>query len=110
MPAAPAAVNLGPRHEETAVGRRFHCAVQRLPEAWPSASAVELGLRGEERQPAARAPENALPMLIVERAGPCALGTMLAQHPKLLGIQRAPPLGLVLLDPLGRGGGCIGRI
>jgi hypothetical protein len=61
MTAAAAAVDLGAGHEKAAVGLGFDRTIERRLEAWPSGSAVELGVRGEKRLAAAGAMVNAGP-------------------------------------------------
>src|SRR6185312_6733903 len=68
--AAAGAADLGAVHEEAAVGlggdvRR----VDRREEARPAGAGVELGVRGEERQAAGGADEDAFLVDLVERAG-----------------------------------------
>ena len=69
VPAAEVAVDLGPHHQQAPVSRRAYGIIERLPEAGPSRAAVKLGIRREERVPAARAIILAAPGLLVERAG-----------------------------------------
>src|ERR1700720_2067861 len=68
MPAAAPAMHLGALHQKTPVGFGAHRAVDRSPEARPSGSALELGLRLEERQFAAGAGEDTLAMLVKQWA------------------------------------------
>src|ERR1700752_3000585 len=98
MAAAAAAMHLDPRH---AVGGFFGAAervVERLPEAGPAGAAVELGVGGEQRQVAAGAGEDALAMLLEQRARPRPLGAVLAQDIVLLRRQLRAPFGVGLLD------------
>src|ERR1700722_8625728 len=79
MAAAAATMNLGPQHSEGTVFGLADRVVERLIEARPAGAAFEFGLRGEQRQVAAGAGENALAMLVEQRAGIRALGAFLAQ-------------------------------
>src|SRR6266849_5230149 len=94
MPSAPAAVHFRANHEELAVGRSPDRSLEGGPEAGPARAAVELRVRGKERQVAAGAGIGAAPVLLVERARPGMLRAVLAQHPELLGRQEAAPLRL----------------
>src|SRR5690349_4141323 len=104
MAAAAPAMHLGAGTEPGLVGRSRDRVGQRLEEAWPAGAAVELGSGIIERQAAAGAGEDALAMLVVERAGKGRLGMRLAQHGELrLGQQLAPlRLGLLDLESAGR--------
>src|SRR2546423_10076647 len=66
--AAAAAVNFGPQHAEGPVLGFADRVVQRLIEARPAGAALELGLRGEQRQVATGAGEDAFAMLVEKRA------------------------------------------
>src|SRR5262249_14129085 len=89
--AAAAAMHFGAGHAEGAVLGGADRILQRLVEARPASAALELGVGGEQRQVAAGAGENALAMLLQERARAGALGTLLAQDLVLLRRQlRAP--------------------
>src|SRR3546814_4995517 len=79
MPAAAAAVDLGARIAELAVGRGADRIFQRRPEARPAGAAVIFGLARIERQLAACAQENAGAMLVVQGAGKGPLGRRLAR-------------------------------
>src|SRR5438105_463874 len=92
MPAAAAAMHLGAGHEEAAVGVGLHPVLERRREARPAGAAVELGAGIEQRLAAAGAVIDPGAVLLVERARPGALGTVLAQHPVLLGRQAPAPL------------------
>src|SRR6266446_4291727 len=94
VPAAAPAVNLRARHEETPVGRGPDGPIDRRPKARPAGAAVELRVRLEQGQIAAGAGVGAPGVLLVQRARPRPLGSVLAEHPKLLGRQHRPPLGL----------------
>src|SRR5262245_28115339 len=105
MPAAPTTVHLRARHEEAVVLARAHGVVERLPEARPAGTAVELRLGGEQGKVAAGTGEGAATMLVDERARARALRAVLAQDAELLGREQLPPLGLGVrhLEGLGRG-------
>src|SRR5215469_7497094 len=92
MPAAPAAMNFGSRHEEAAVRFGSDCFVERRPEARPTGAAVEFGVGGEHRLPATGAMVEPGPILLVERARSCTLGAVFSQHPVLCRGQFTPPL------------------
>src|SRR5262245_47278698 len=70
MAAAAAAVHLGPRHAEGAVGVGADGIVERLVEARPTGAALELGLGGKQRQVTAGAGEGTLAVLLEQRTGP----------------------------------------
>src|SRR6202035_4783860 len=74
MAAAAAAVNFGAQHPEGAVLGLADGVLQRLIEARPAGAALEFRLRGEQRQVAAGAGEDAHAMLLQERARTRALG------------------------------------
>ena len=103
MPAAIAAMDLHPGHEEAAVLGFAHRAVQRLPEAGPAGPTLELRIRGEQRLPATGAIERAVPLLHVQRAGPRALRAMLAQHLERRRPQLLTPFVVGKLKRIGRG-------
>src|SRR6202011_6071520 len=69
MAAAAAAVNFGPQHPEGAVFGLAEGVLQRLIETRPAGAALVFGLRGEQRQVAAGAGEDAFAMLLEQRAG-----------------------------------------
>src|SRR6202020_2630239 len=77
MAAAAAAMNFGPQHPEGAVLGLADRVVERLIEARPAGAALEFGLRGEQRQVAAGAGEDALAMLLQKRARTRAFGAFL---------------------------------
>src|SRR5438309_4123960 len=79
MAAAAAAVDFGPQHAEGPVFGLADGVVERLIEARPAGAALELGLRGEQRQVATGAGEDALAMLVQQRARTWALGALLAE-------------------------------
>src|SRR5260370_3307826 len=65
MSAAAVAVHLGARHGEKRVVRCADRIIEGLPEARPAGPAVELGLRGEQGQVAARAGEGSRAQLVI---------------------------------------------
>src|SRR5438309_384093 len=71
---AAAAENLGALHAEGAVGALGDRMGERLPEARPTGAAFELGRGSEERQGAAGAGEDAVPVLLEKRRGAGAFG------------------------------------
>ena len=68
MAAAAAAMNFGAQHPEGAVFGLADGVLERLVEARPAGAALKFGLRGEQRQVAAGAGEDALAMLLEQRA------------------------------------------
>src|SRR5512141_645596 len=80
MAAAAAAVDLGPQHAEGTVLGLADGVFQRLIEARPAGAAFEFRLRGEQRQVAAGTGEDALAMLLEQRARARPLGALLAQY------------------------------
>src|SRR5256885_4043468 len=84
MAAAAAAMHLDPRHAVGAVLGAAERVVERLEEARPARAALELGVRGKQRQIAAGAGESTLAMLLHERARPRTLRAVLAQAIVLL--------------------------
>src|SRR6476659_6581105 len=91
MSTALRAVDLYASHAVAGVGGRRDRAFNRLVEAWPAGAALELRIGREERLATASTVEGAGTLLEVEGAGAGALGTVLAQHVKLLGRQRRLP-------------------
>src|SRR5579863_5592243 len=98
MAAAAAAVNFGPQHPESPVFGLADGVIERLIEAGPAGAALEFGLRGEQRQVAAGASEDALAMLLEQRARARALGALLAQDLILLWRKLRAPFRVGLLD------------
>src|SRR3954447_19464397 len=98
MPATAAAMNLGAQHPEGAVLGLAQRVVQRLVEARPAGPALEFGFRGEQRQVAACAGEDALAVLFQQRARARALSAFLAQDFILLRRQLRAPFGVGLFD------------
>src|SRR5262249_37273241 len=99
-------VHLDAFHEKTVVRRCLDGAPDRRPKARPAGAALELGRRFEQRLTAGRADERACSLFKIERAGPWALGTVLAQHAKLLRCQRLAPLFVALLNHVDRTVAC----
>src|SRR6267143_4590618 len=98
MAAAAAAVDFGPQHPEGAVFGLADGIVERLIETRPAGAALEFRLRGEQRQVAAGAGEDALAMLLEQRARPRTLGALLAQDFILLRRQLRAPFRIGLFD------------
>src|SRR5437764_7325744 len=98
MPAAASAMHLGAAHEKAAVGLGLDPVFEGRPEARPSRAAVEFGSGVEQRLAAGGAVIDPGAVLLVERARPGALGAVLAQDPVLLGVQRATPFLVAVLD------------
>src|SRR5712664_2391524 len=98
MAAAAAAVDFGPQHPEGAVFGLADGVVERLIETRPAGAALEFRLRGEQRQVAAGAGEDALAMLLEQRARTRALGALLTQDLVLLRRQLRAPLRIGLFD------------
>src|SRR5262249_35804152 len=96
--AAAAAMHLGACHEIALVGRGADRVRQRLIETRPAGTALEFRVRGEQRQIAARAGEDAFALLVVERARARALGAAAAQTVVLRRREDAAPLLVALLD------------
>src|SRR5467141_3930137 len=98
MAAAAAAVNFGPQHPKGAVFGLADGIVERLIKTRPAGAALEFRLRGEQRQVAAGAGEDALAMLFQQRARPRTLGALLAQDLILLRGELRAPLRVGLFD------------
>src|SRR5467141_4794409 len=98
MAAAAAAVNFGPQHPKGAVFGPADGIVERLIKTRPAGAALEFRLRGEQRQVAAGAGEDALAMLLEQRARSRTLGALLAQDLILLRRQLRPPFRIGLFD------------
>src|SRR5260370_12189854 len=105
MAAAAAAVNFGPQHPKSTVFGLADGVLERLIKTRPAGAALEFRFRGEQRQIAAGAGEDALAMLLEQRARTGALGPFLAQDFVLLRRQLRAPfrIGLFHLEFL-RGG------
>src|SRR3546814_15952762 len=97
MAAAAAAMHLGARIAEVAVGRGADRAFERRPEARPAGAAVELGLARIARERAAGADEGAGALFPVERAGEGELARRLAQY--ALSERRQPFFPLCVPEP-----------
>jgi len=80
MTTAAVAMHLGADHAEGAILGRPDSVFQRLIEARPTGAALKLGLGREKRMIATGTGENTLAVLIQERAGPGALGALVAQN------------------------------
>src|SRR5262249_56256741 len=94
MAAAAAAMHLDPGHGGGAVLGAAERVVERLPKARPARAAVEFGVGGEQRQVAAGAGEDALAVLLQQRARPRPFGAVLAQDIVLLRRQLRAPFGV----------------
>src|SRR5690348_9830954 len=103
-PAAPA-VHFGALHEEAAVLRCGNGVRQGLIEARPAGAAVELGVRREHRESAARTREGALAFLVIERARERTLGALPTKTVELRGVEHPPPFVLRFLHLERSGGG-----
>src|SRR5262249_12360350 len=90
--AAPAAMHLGAHHAIAAIARGFDRALNRIVEARPAGTALELLLRHEQRLAAPGAGERAETFLVVERAAAGRFGPVPAQHLVLLGREQTAPL------------------
>src|ERR1700722_685369 len=95
---AAAAVNFGPQYPEGAIFMLAHRVVERLPKTRPAGAALKFRCRGEQRQIAAGAGEDALAMLLEKRARPRAFGAFLAQDFILLRRQLRAPFRVGLFD------------
>src|SRR5258708_5732903 len=98
MPAAAPAVNFGAQHPKGAVLGLADGVLERLIETRPAGAAFELGLRGKQRQVAAGAGEDALAMLLEQRARSRPFGALLAQDFILLRRQLRAPFRVGLFD------------
>src|SRR3979490_1883092 len=98
MAAAAAAVNFGPQHPKGGVFGLADGVVEGLIKTRPAGAALEFRLRGEQRQVAAGAGEDALAMLLQQRARTRTLGALLAQDFILLRRQLRAPLRVGLFD------------
>src|SRR4051794_13038176 len=98
MAAAAPAMHLGPEHAKGAILGLADIALDRLVEARPARAALEFGVGGEQRQVAAGAGEDALAVLLEQRAGARPLGALLAQDLILLRGELGTPFGVRLLD------------
>src|SRR3979411_2789598 len=98
MAAAAAAVNFSPQHPKGAVLGLADGIVERLIKTPPAGAALACRLRGEQRQVAAGAGEDALVMLLEQRARTRALGALLAQDFILLRRQLRAPFRIGFFD------------
>src|SRR6201996_8613028 len=96
--AAAAAVNFGPQHSEGAVFALADGVFERLPKTRPAGAALIFRCRGEQRQIAAGTGEDALAMLLEQRACPRSFGAFLAQDFILLRRQLRAPFRVGLFD------------
>src|SRR6266852_3469205 len=96
MAATAAAMHLGPRHAVGAVLCLAEPIFQRLVEARPAGAAFEFGVGRKQRQVAAGAGEDALAMLLQQRARSRPFSAVLAQDLVLLRRQLRAPLGIGL--------------
>src|SRR5271163_2802005 len=96
--ATAAAVDFGPQHAEGPVFGLADGVIERLVEARPASAALELGLRGKQRQVAAGASKGALAMFLQERARTRAFGALVAQNFVLLRRQLRAPFRIGLFD------------
>jgi hypothetical protein len=77
---ASGAVNLGPRHKEFRISACFHdLGIDRLPEARPACTAIELVFRGKQWKVAPGAMVDPRLVVLMERAGKSPLGVLMAQ-------------------------------
>src|SRR5215218_6437092 len=97
MAAAAPAMHFGAGNEQRAVHRGADGVFQRRREARPAGAALELGVGGKQGQLAARAGESSRALLGIERARERLLGSVLAQHAILRGVEDAPPLVVAFL-------------
>ena len=91
MAAATAAMNLGARHEESAILGRSDAALDRLKETRPACAGFKFRSGFKQFLSAACATEHAGALFGVERARAGSFGAMLAQDVKLLRREIAPP-------------------
>src|ERR1700733_6143169 len=98
MAAAAAAVNFGAQHPQGPVLGLADGVLERLIEARPAGAALIFCLRGEQRQVAAGAGEDALAVLLEQRARSGTFGAFLAQDGILLRGQLRPPLRVGLFN------------
>src|SRR6186997_610353 len=94
--AAAAAVDFRARHPERRVLGFANGIVERFPEARPAGAALIFGFRGEQRQVAAGAGEDALAFFFQQWARTWPLGAMLAQDLILLRRELRAPFGVGL--------------
>src|SRR6202048_104248 len=98
MAAAAPALDFGPQHPKGAVFGLADGVVERLIKTRPAGAALEFRLRGEQRQGAAGAGEDALAMLLEQLARSRTLGALLAQDLVLLRRQLRAPFRIGLFD------------
>jgi hypothetical protein len=105
MPAAAAAMFLGPDHSERQVAAVLDRVGQCLIEAGPAGAAVIFGGRVEQRQVAAGAGEDTLAMFLEQGAGESTFGARLAQDPVACRSKPAKPVVRAAPDFKIRSGG-----
>ena len=93
MPAASPAQDLGPVHEQAAVGARDDGAGEWPIEARPAGTAVEFRGRAKQRKGASRTRKRSAAMLHVERTGERPLGPRLAQDVIAVRAEQLLPFG-----------------
>src|ERR1700685_634008 len=98
MAAAAPAVELGPHHSEGAILGRADSIFEWPEEARPAGAALEFRFRGEQRQIAAGAGEDAPEMRLEQWTRVRTLGAFLAQDLILLRRQLGAPFGIGFLD------------
>src|ERR1700730_5476844 len=98
MAAATAAVNFGPQDPESPVFGLADGVLQWLVKTRPAGAALEFRFRGEQRQIAAGTGEDALAVLLEQRARSRPLGAFLAQDLILLRRQLRAPFRIGLFD------------
>src|ERR1700716_2677960 len=99
MPATAPAMHLGTVHPKTPVGFGAHRAFDGTPKARPADPAVELGLRLEKRKIEAGAGEDALTMLVQQRATEGPFRVLMPEHLILGRRKQAPPFLVGLRHP-----------
>lgn len=92
------AMNFSAGHEMAVVFARFDRAVERQEEARPSAAAFVFRVRLEKRLSAAGASEDAVALLLVERAGSGSFGAVLPENAVLFWRELRRPLTFGLVD------------
>ena len=98
VPAAADAVVLGSWQDEPVIALGAETSLDRLVEARPARSAVELGLRAEKREIAGGAHVGALPLFLVERARERRFRSLLEQDGVGLRRKELAPFGLGFLE------------
>src|SRR6266481_6196415 len=98
MAAAAAAMNFGPQHSQGPVFGLADGVLEWLIKTRPAGAALEFRLRGEQRQVAPGAGEDALAMLLEQWARTRTLGALLTQDLILLRRQLRAPFRIGLFD------------